>query len=320
MLSSKQLHGILEILDRQFILFVGKTIGEEGLTDQEKKILKDYGIDYKKLYDESKDIAALNFQLGMLSNILEDQRVQKFDYKSLVKYIKDGNYIPLNAQEKAVLNSIKMQSLADIRSAKGKIFNDINNVVSNNLSSNRANQEEFIREKVLEGVAQRKSKKEIAREIARLTGDWKRNFNKSVSYISHTALNEGRAAIIERRYGGNDKAQVWFLVQPEACKYCVKAYLTNGEGSEPKIFTIRELQNNGNNIGKKVNDWLPTMSALHVNCRCTLQEYIPGSVWNGKIFVPSKETTTSKEVSKKPENKPARPKIRILINGIEHWV
>lgn len=309
-MSVEEIHKILEILDRQFLMFTGSVIGEQGLSDADKKILKESGIDYKKLYDESKDLAHLNFQLGMLANVLGDKAANKFDYKSLVKYIKEGNHIPLNQTEKAVLQSIKMQSLADIRSAKGKIFNDINNVVSNSLSTTRANQEEFIREKISEGVTQRKGRKEIAREIARLTGDWKRDFNKSVAYISHTAFNEGRAAIIERRYGGNDKAKVWFLVQSDACTSCKKAYLKSS--GEPIVFTLQEIQANGNNIGRKQADWQPC-NCMHPFCRCLMQEYIPGTEWNGKAFVAVK-------TPEKPTNKPQRPKIRIVVNGVESWV
>lgn len=310
MLSLSELHSILAILDRQTLLFIGSSLGEESLSDADKKILKDSGIDYKKLYNEAKDVAHLNFQLGLMSNILSDEQVKKFDYKSLVKYIQQGNHIPLNATEKAVLQSIKMQSLADIRSVKGRIFNDINNVVSNSLSTTRANQEEFIREKISEGIAQRKGRKEIAREIARLTGDWKRDFNKSVAYISHTAFNEGRAAIIERRYGGNDKAKVWFNVQPDACIACKKAYLK--PGGEPIIFTLQEIQANGTNIGKKQVDWKPC-NCMHPFCRCLMQEYIPGTEWNGNRFISSKSP-------EKPTNKPQRPRIRIVVNGVESWV
>jgi hypothetical protein len=312
MFAPDELHNLLSIIDKQFLLFVSATIGEEGLSEQDRNVLDEYGIDYKDLYNENKDVASLNFQLGALSNILSEQQLKKFTYQSLVKYIQSGNYIPLNNTEKAILQSIKMQSLSDIRSARGRIFNDVNNVVAKNFSTARSNQEEFLREKVKEGVAQRKSRKQIASDIARLTGDWTRDFRKSVAYISHTAFNEGRAAVIEKRYGGNDKAKVWFKVQPEACKACVKAYLTNGEGSEPILFTLQDLQANGNNIGRKQAEWLPSLSAMHPYCRCTVQEYIPGTVWiDGRFQFPKTETS---------QKKIERPKIRVFIDGREAWL
>lgn len=310
MLTPDQLHVILEILDKQVAFFIVKTIGQEGLSDQEKKVLRDNGIDILSAYKEGKDLVTLNFHLGMLSNILNEGEVNKLNYNDLVKYIKSGQYIPLNEREKSTIQSIKMQSLADIRANKGRIFQDINNVVNNQFASNRANQEEFIREKIIEGAAQRKSRKEIAKNISRLTGDWARDFNKSVQYISHLALNEGRAAILEKRYGSNGKARGYFQVQESACQYCVKAYLTGDIGSEPKIFTVQELQANGTNIGRKAAEYKPTFN-LHVHCRCLFTEYIEGTIWNGSKFVFPKETIRPKI---------DRPLFRMEFNGKTYMV
>lgn len=308
MLTPDQVHEILGLLDRQMTFFAGSTMGEYVLTDQDKINLARYGVDYRSIYDPKKDIATLNFHLGMLSDIL-GSNVQDISFPDLVKYISGGEHIPLNEKEKAVVQSIKMQSLADIKASSGKIFQDINNVVTKSLSTNRADQEEFIREQIRSGIASRRNRRDIAREIAKLTGDWSRNFEKSVSYISHTALNEGRAAMVERRYGKDSK--VYFQVQPKACDHCVKAYLTDGAGSEPKLFSIGDLQRNGNNIGRKVAEWLPSIHSLHPHCRCLLTEYIPGTFWNGVKFAFPKGEYQSQV---------KRPKIRVVFNGKEHFV
>jgi hypothetical protein len=312
MLSTDELNKILETIDKQFLLFIGTTVGERGLTDTERAALTAANIDYTSLYDESKDLVKLNFQLGMLSNILSQSQMESFDYDSLNKYIRAGNYIPLNEREERVLESIRNQSLADIRDTRGRIFRDITGVVNQGGLSERANQEEFIREKIREGVEARKSRKEIARDIARLTGDWSRNFTKSVSYISHTAFNEGRANIIANRYGGNSKAYVWFQVQLTACPSCIKAYLKGAAGSEPIVFLLSDILANGTNIGKKQADWLPVIGAMHPHCRCAVQEYIPGSTWDGKRFVLGKVPGGTSQ--------PERPKIRVIIDGKEAWV
>jgi hypothetical protein len=247
----------------------------------------------------------------MLSNILGEQRTKGMHYDELIRYIEGGQHIPLNQREIATINSLKMQSLTDIKSANGKIFSDINRVVGNEMSSARANQEEFIREKVIEGLSKRQSFRTIASELGRLTGDWNRNFKKSVQYISHTALNEGRAAMIERRYGNNEEAKMYFMVQPDACSLCDAAFLKNGKGSEPKIFTLKQLQQNGSNIGRKQADWLPTISCFHVNCRCLATEFIQGQVWDGQKFVwPQGEYKSLLN----------REKIRIVFNGTEYFV
>lgn len=311
MLTPAQIHNLSSLLERQLIYFAGSTLGTDILGDSDKQVLKDSGIDINNIYSESKDLITNNFILGMLSNVLGEQRTKNMHYDELIKYIESGQHIPLNQKEKAIISSLKMQSLTDIKSANGKIFSDINKVVGNEMSTARANQEEFIREQVIEGISKRQSFKAIARELGRLTEDWKRNFQKSVQYISHTALNEGRAAMIERRYQGNEQAKVYFKVQPDACESCDKAFLKSGKGSEPKLFTLKQLQQNGNNIGKKKEDWLPCLSAYHINCRCLVTEYIEGQVWNGNRFVwPDKQY-------KSPLN---RAKIRMIFNGTEYFV
>ena len=310
MLTPDQIHTILELLDRQILFFAGRSLGPHILSDQDKQLLASYRIDYNHSYSVSNDPVIKNFYLGILSNILSDAEVKKLTSDQIVQYIQSGQHIPLNAVEKATIDNIKMQAVSDIRSYRGKIFQDINNVVGNQLSDVKANQQEYIRQQIQEGTAKRQSRKEIARNIARLTGDWNRNFTKSVQYISHTAFNEGRAAMAERRYGDNTKAQVYFQVQSDACEHCIKHYLTKGAGSEPKIFTLQDLQNNGTNIGKKVAEWGPTVSALHVHCRCLLTEYTPGMTWNGERFVYPKGEHQAVN----------RPKVHIVFNGKEYYV
>lgn len=312
MLTNAQIHSLLGLIDRQIIFFAGSTLGPSVLTDQERNVLTENGIDPDGIYREDRDPVVQNFHLGILSNILSDERTRNMTHDQLIKYINSGQHIPLNEREKATIDSIRMQSMADIRANRNRIFQDVNGVVVNAFNNARANQEEFIRSRIIDSNAERSARKYISREIAKITGDWSRNFDKSVQYISHTALNEGRAAVVQRRYGTNKEAKVYFQVQAGACAHCVKHYLTNGAGSEPRIFTLKELHANGSNIGRKAAEWRPTIHALHVHCRCLLTEYIPGTEWDGEKF------TFPKDAPVKPATN--RPKIRIVFNGEEHFV
>lgn len=309
MLTSNQLHVLLELVQRQMAVFAASTLGPEILSDQDKQILKENGLDYTKLYDSTKDLVDLNFHLGLLSKVLGDEKVKSFTYDQLQQYIKSGQHIPLNARERAIVHSVKMQSMADIRSVNQRIFRDVNNVVANELGNARADQEEYLRDQIATGVGERKNRRSIARQIARLTGDWSRDFNKSVQYISHTALNEGRMAMIHRKHGDNS-AKIYFQVQTTACTQCVKAYLKNGPGSEPIVFTLGELERNGSNIGRKQKEWKPVIKAMHPYCRCLATEFQEGSVWIGsKFMLPTKPVINSN-----------RPKIRVTVNGEDYWV
>lgn len=312
MLTPQQVQHLYQLLERQLVLFAGKTLGPDFLTDADKALLQQYGVDPTKVYDPGVDLVLHNFTLGVLSQALGDPRAKQLTYQELTKYVASGQYVPLNSRELATINSVKQQSLADIRGSLGRIFRDVNGVVRGEHATARANQEEFIREQVVEGLSRRLSHREIARELNRLTGDWRRDFRKSVAYISHTALNEGRAALIERRYEGqNQEAQLYFQVQPDACPRCVELYLTAGPGSAPRLFTLKQLQANGTNIGRKQADWRATLGALHIHCRCLVTEYIPGQVWQrGRFEWPDGVRTPVSP----------RPRMRVTLNGVEHLV
>ena len=50
--------------------------------------------------------------------------------------------------------------------------------------------------------------------------------------------------------------------------------------SKPIIFKLSELKANGTNVGRKVADYLPVVGSLHPRCRCTLNKFQDGYVWN----------------------------------------
>jgi len=275
-LTQNQIHEILSIIEKQTAFYIGSTLGEDYLSKEQKSILEKSGVKPKSLYKTTNDTVLLNFHLGMLSEILGSKAIKSMTYEQLKDYVVSGQHIPLNEEERAQIESIKRQSLADITSRKGKVFQDINQVVTK--ESNRVRgQHEFIRQTVIEGLKKRESVKKISMDLAKLTGDWTRDFEKSVNYISHTAMNEGRLAMIQKRYENRGEAKVYFIVQDTACDHCVRAYLTAGKGSEPREFTIQELLQNGNNIGRKAHEYLPTLSPLHPNCRCLLAEIHPNT-------------------------------------------
>lgn len=312
-LTQNQVHEILSIIEKQTAFYIGATLGEEYLSKEQKSILEKSGVKVKGLYKVTNDPVLLNYHLGMLSEVLGSSTVKSLTYDQLKHYIASGQNIPLNEEEREQIRSIKRQSLADITSRKGKVFQDVNNVVSNESNRIRA-QHEFIRQTVLEGLKKRESVKKISMDLAKLTGDWTRDFEKSVNYISHTAMNEGRLAMIQKRYENRGEAKVYFIVQDTACEHCVKAYLTAGKGSAPREFTIQQLLQNGNNIGRKAHEYLPTLSPLHPNCRCLLAEVHPNTEWSkerGQFISVALEKI-------KPSIK--RSKVKIQFNGKEYMV
>lgn len=303
MLSIQQLEELKKIIDFHNVRFIAKQLGPNYLTNTDKATLKRAGIDPKTAYSLSGDVLTNSFYFGLISDAIQaDARNVTFD--NLKQYLKSGNFIPLNGRERAVLDSVKRQSLRDIRGMGDQIFADINRVVDQTTDT-RAAQEDYIRERVIEGLEKKETANEIARELARATGDWSRNFGRIVETISHRAFNEGRAAMVERK----GKSQVYFDVYPGACRHCIRLYLTGGINSEPIVFDVAELRANGTNYGRKSNDWKAVLGGIHPHCRCTVNEY-EGGEWDPQLrtFVEAEK----KIVGREP--------ISIKFNGKEYLV
>lgn len=311
-LIPQQVTELLEMIDRNQALVLGREFGIEYLTSYELQLLNDVGIDLETLYSFQNDTIYKSFHFGLLADSLAELSLAKtLQYKDLYQYIKSGKYIPLTEVEKATIQSVKNQSLASLRGVKTKIFQDVYGILN---FPTREAQEQFIKKEVARGVEYKKTTRQIANEIAHKTGDWSRDFDRIVQYMSQSAYEHGKAAKLEREHG--EDAYVYKTVYYGACKHCIRLYLTNGLGSEPKVFKLSELKANGSNIGRKVADWLPTLDPLHPYCRCTLM-FISGQ----KNFVWNKDKQSFEyTVTPVSSEKRARPKVRAVVGGKEVWV
>jgi hypothetical protein len=266
--SVNQIQNLFDIIEKQTAVFVASSIGPDYLSDKDKENLNKVGINHDELYSIAKDPIFLQYQLGAISKIIKGSALKELNYDELRRMVQKGQYVDLNAQEKAVLESIKRQSLADIKSHHGRIFSDLTGIVNQQELKGRIAQEEFLRNEIYEGKMRRESTRQIVSNIQKKTGDWSRDFSRIVDFVSHKAFEEGRGAMMRRMYGS--EVSVWVHTQSGACKHCEKLYSTNGRNSAAKIFKLSDLEANGTNIGKKVADWLPVVPPAHPHCRCNI--------------------------------------------------
>ena len=307
MLTVDNIKSLLDIIDKNNIIYINKNLGPSYLNEQELSVLKNMGIDPQTFYSESNDIAKMSLHFGMIVDAI-GKDAEKATYNDLVEYFEKRKYIPLSKIDNLALDSVKKQYLGDIKSNKNKIFNDINNIISKSEKSNRYSYEKVIRDTIKEGIVNKKVNSEIARDLGRLTGDWNRNFNRIVDFVSHTAYDEGRAISIMRKHG--EDALVWKKVFNSACKHCISLYLTKGFGSRPIIFRLQTLRENGNNIGRKVDEWLPVVGPTHPHCRCVLQEYTGMFEWDK-----DKKDFSIPDQNYKPKKQVERPLITFEFMG-----
>lgn len=307
LLTANQLHDLLHIIDKNQLVVQFQELGPDYLSDEEKKILKQSGVDIENAYKPEGDTIFTSFHYGLLSEALGAAAAKKMDYNTLKEYIKHGDYIPLTIKEQAAIATVKAQKLNDLKSLRGRIFHDVNQILTDKSLSR---QREFLKEQLVQGILDKKTISEISNGIAEKTGDWSRDFDRIVAYNSTLAFENGKSAMIQRNAGDGVDPIVYKLVFEGACDHCIRLYLTKGIGSEPRLFKLSELKANGTNIGRKVKDWRATVAPVHPYCRCVLMYKPYGYEWDKK----------KKSYDAPEKYVPKRPLIRVWISGQERFV
>jgi len=128
----------------------------------------------------------------------------------------------------------------------------------------------FIGESTAEALKDRWSPDSLAARLRAESGDNITDWDRVAATEIQNAVENGTADDIQQSFGGDPL--VAKEVNPTACEYCKKVYLD--DRGFPKIFKLSELRANGDNIGKKKENWLPVVGVVHPWCACTLI-YIP---------------------------------------------
>jgi len=275
--TPNQIEELLKIVEYHHVLFITENVGDDTLTSSDKRLLKDFGVDIEKVKVAHPKLSQA-FKFGVLAEALGSQRARKVTYKDFKQYLKSGNFIPLTRAEELALEAIKRQAYSDIKGLGNKVGKDLQTVHIEVDQEKRLRMERQIEKTAEEAIENRKSVKQMALDLGKKTGDWTRDFGRISEYIMQSSYEEGRAASIKEKEGGD--ALVYKDVFPGACKHCIRLYLTEGIGSRPVVFKLSDLQANGNNIGRKVDEWKPVVAATHPWCRCTLNHVRSGYDWD----------------------------------------
>lgn len=193
--------------------------------------------------------------------------------------------IILSDMEKYAIDHIEESAGIHITKLKDLIKTDILEMINNkNLDYRNEVLSGVVRPTLIEGIIKRKAVNDIARELRDKTKDMFRNFQRIVSTELTNAVNLGAQDSILKNNPNKTAKQIYvykIVKQDNAlCPHCRKFYV-NRNGT-PKVYTLADLQSNGDNYGKKQVDWQPTIGAVHPNCRCQLVEIDEGWDFNSK--------------------------------------
>ena len=265
----------MNVVEYHHTFMASSVFGVNVLSPEDKAVLKDNGVDISKL-EENMPLFDKMFHFGKLTGILKDAQAASISYSDFLKFIYRGQYIPLSTREKFELEIAKKQSYTHLKGLKNKIKGEVENSII--AAERRFEYESAIKEGLVEGIEKRKSVGAIVSDIGHKLNDWKHDWGRIVETESNNIFLMGRAMEFAKKYG--DDVMVYKEVYLLACRHCIEKYLTNGIGSKPILFKLSDLIGKGTNIGKKVAQWVATLTSLHPFCRCFLKVVPPRYVWN----------------------------------------
>lgn len=284
-----QINEMLSILKRYELIFIAGQLGVNFLTDIEKEILKASGIDLKT-YKNSNGIIEHAFLFGILADAIGDDRAKKMNYNSFKKFLASGNFIPLTDEEEFALQQVKNRAYTDITNLGNRMRGAFSNSVIRNNQQQSLMVQKVIRDKTIEAVELRSGARTLASELANVSKDWEVDWLRIAYYLTHEAFNIGRSQNILKNHGAD--AEVYFDVFPEACHTCKELFLEDPEDpdSKPIVYKLSDLIANGNNIGRKAEDRLPTISPIHPYCRCIINYKEANLGWDEELRAFTKVT------------------------------
>ncbi|MDH3382342.1 MAG: hypothetical protein OEL54_06520 [Flavobacteriaceae bacterium] len=308
--TSQQIQELLSIVDYHSSFTVANLLGKEALGDYDKFILNKHGIDVDKLRGETETSFYEMFMWGRLSAQLSNQQASQVEYEDFKKYIQRGQYIPLTKNEQQRYDISKQRSYSHLKGLGDKKKLNVNGIIIEQDLKSRKFYEKVVSEEISRGEFDRKSLTSIVSEISHKTGDWNRDWGRIVETESNNIFLQGVSETIKRDKG--EDATVFKDVFAGACRFCIKFYLTDGIGSQPKLFKINELEGNGTNVGKKQADWLPVIESVHPFCRCTLRSLPNGYKWDeekGQFSIQQIDDLKYKRTAK----------IKVVVGDKEFW-
>lgn len=277
--TAVQIQQVLDILKRNYLAFLAEQLGLDYLSEGDKAILKAAGIDLNK-FKNKKGIIEQAYLFGILADALGDERAKTLEYDDFLRFIKSSNFIPLTADEEFALEQLKLRAYTDLNSLGNRIATGTSNVIIRANQQQQNDLQAIVRSKAINAVKYRQSAAKLASELGHATDDWQRDWLRISYYLLHEAYNTGRAKNIFKQYG--EDAEVYFETMKGACKHCIRLYRTDpeDEDSQPIVFKLKDIVANGNNIGRSVEDYKPTLAPVHPYCRCTVHYKDPNMDWD----------------------------------------
>lgn len=275
--TESQIQEVLEIIDFQHIFFCAGNISVDVLTQKDRDILKKYKIDPDKLKG-GLTLFQQHYYFGRLASLLGKQ-TSEIDYSDFKKYVQRGQYNPLTKVEKATLSYLEKNAYNYIAKRRDVIKTETETLLTEANSLDTFSK--VINEELKDKFENNKSIQETILDLGHRSGKWEVDLGRIVETECQNAYLYGKMQALNEKHK-DENIKYFKHVYPGACKHCIRLYLTQGIGSQPRLFSYQELVNNGTNIGRKTREWKPVLGTVHPYCRCDLDWVSVDEEWNQK--------------------------------------
>jgi len=273
LLTKTKIEQILGIIRRRNNLFVIRNIGPEVLSDRDiLELTEEYGAEALfQVQDFVKDGYLAGYtrspDLGTATNVsLEDfQEDTKPFLNSFEEYSVEHS--------KEIVESYVQKLSQETQTSFENLIREYNKVYKDYLLTNTGVP------LAIQAQQGQRLVSELVTAMRDLTGDVARNWERVARTEMTNVINVGMADKIIKMNPETDSSEIVVfkrVVNDERlCPHCRRLHLES-DGSTPKIYTMSQALANGSNVGRKANEWVFTIGAVHPYCRCQLVQLPPG--------------------------------------------
>lgn len=211
------------------------------------------------------DLISDSYRYGRL-NIIEGRNLSSLSKMEVDKLL---SKVRINKAQEASIDYLKTKVATQIDTITQRITNNIiTNSIQNDLSLWDA-----VGEVIPKGIAQNSPRYNVVQQLREYSKDLERDWHR----VAHTemwgakCMGEVQAILNNESPLSQEGAdtKVYMKPSPLACSKCFDLYLER-DRKTPKVFSLSELLQNGNNYNKKQADWVACVPPSHPNCMCTI--------------------------------------------------
>lgn len=280
-LRKKQVDRILQLVDKNFLSFVGKSLGSSLFSSDDKRKLKEMGINSDS-YEKEGNIDTM-FKLGVLSKSLSEEQMSKMTLRELRIFLAKNEHVKLNNFEKEIVDRAKNKVYDELFKISLDFKKVLKDFYRGDFRKEMFENKDDVKNILLKYTLSAKDKKALKEKVKQEIPQWTRRVDLIIDTMMHEVFTLGRVMYIAKSGKEGLDQRVYVRVFEGACGSCYKIYTEGGKDTPSKIFKLSELLANGNNHNVKRKDWIPVLPPTHPYCRCLIEKYVEGGTWDSSL-------------------------------------